>query len=399
MVYSFFERVALAPADAIFQLTIAFMEDPRPHKVNLSVGLYRDEKLETPVLKTVKAAEKYLLSHEMTKEYLPISGDPVYIEESGRLIFGNELWKEHHGKICGMQTPGGTGALRVGGDFVRKEAADTIAIPEPTWPNHPGVFKQCGFKIHPYSYYDLKKEQLDSDAIFEMLKKIPEKSAVLFHACCHNPTGADLIKEEWEKAAEIVKKRELLPFFDFAYQGFGKGIDKDAFAIRLFVKKSIECVVASSYSKNFGLYSERVGSVFVVTSSEDAAKNVLSKIKIFARTSYSNPPKHGAAVVAHILSNAELKQEWAKEVDAMRHRLEALRKEFVAALQTGQKKRDFSYLLKRVGMFCYLGLDKEKVSRLRDEYGIYMAEGGRMNLAGLSRGNFNYVIQSMIKVL
>jgi aspartate/tyrosine/aromatic aminotransferase len=381
MGYSFFERVALAPADAIFQLTIAFMEDPRPHKVNLSVGLYRDEKLETPVLKTVKAAEKYLLSHEMTKEYLPISGDAVYIEESGRLIFGDALWKERHGKICGMQTPGGTGALRVGGDFIRKEAADTIAIPEPTWPNHPGVFKQCGFKIHPYSYYDLKKEHLDSAAIFEMLKKIPEKSAVLFHACCHNPTGADLSKEEWEKAAEIIKERELLPFFDFAYQGFGKGIDEDA------------------YSKNFGLYSERVGSVFVVTHSEDAAKNALSKIKIFARTSYSNPPKHGAAVVAHILSNAELRQEWIKEVDAMRHRLEALRKEFVAALQAGQKKRDFSYLLKRVGMFCYLGLDKEKVSQLRDEYGIYMAEGGRMNLAGLSRGNFNCVIESMIKKL
>jgi aspartate aminotransferase len=395
MGYSFFERVAEAPTDAIFHLATAFMTDPRPHKVNLSVGIYRDENLQTPVLKTVKSAEKYLLAQETTKEYLPISGDPLFIEETGRLIFGDT----YHERICGMQVPGGTGGLRVGADFVKQEVSDIIAIPDPTWPNHPGIFKQSGFKIHPFSYYDLKKQQLDTHSIFEMLKTVPAQSTVLFHACCHNPTGADLSMDEWEKVAGIMKERELLPFFDFAYQGFGEGIEEDARVIRLFVKKSLECVVASSYSKNFGLYSERVGALFVAVQSESAAKHVLSKLKIIARTSYSNPPKHGAAIVGHILSNAELKKEWTKEVDGMRHRLELLRKKFVEALQAGQKKRDFSYLLNRVGMFCFLGLEKEKVVKLREEYGIYMADGGRMNLAGLSQQNFNYVIQSMIAVL
>lgn len=393
MGYSFFERVAEAPADAIFHLQAAFMADSRQNKVNLSVGVYRDEKLQTPVLKTVKSAEKYLLISEMTKEYLPISGDPLYIQECGRLIFGNEYQEQ----MCGMQVPGGTGGLRVGADFVKQEVCDTIAIPDPTWPNHHGIFKQSGFKIHSFSYY--KDHRIDTRSIFEMLEKVPEKSAVLFHACCHNPTGADLSQDEWEKVAVVMKKRQLLPFFDFAYQGFGEGIEEDALVIRLFVKQSIECVVVSSYSKNFGLYSERVGALFVVTQSETSAKHVLSKLKIFARTSYSNPPRHGAAIVGHILSNGDLKKEWMREVDEMRHRLDSLRKEFVRALDAGQKKRDFSYLLNRVGMFCYLGLEKEKVARLRDEYGIYMADGGRMNLAGLSQQNFEHVIDSMIKVL
>jgi aspartate aminotransferase len=393
MGYSFFEQVDQAPADAIFHLTTAFMADSRPNKVNLSVGIYRDDQLQTPILKTVKAAEKYLLAHEMSKEYLPISGDPLFVEECGRLIFGDIYDK----RICGMQVPGGTGGLRIGADFVRQEVSHTIAIPDPTWPNHHGIFKQSGLKIHSFSYY--KDHQLDTHSIFEMLEKVPEKSTVLFHACCHNPTGADLTTDAWAEVAEVMQKRRLLPFFDFAYQGFARGVEEDAMVIRSFVKKSMECVVVSSFSKNFGLYSERVGSIFVAAQSERAALHVLSNLKIFARTSYSNPPKHGSAIVAHILSNGDLKKEWMGEVDAMRHRLDALRKEFVRALQAGQKKRDFSYLLNRVGMFCYLDLEEEKVARLREEYGIYMADGGRMNLAGLSRQNFEYVIDSMIKIL
>lgn len=397
MSYSFFEQIAEAPADAIFKLMAAFNADPRKNKINLSVGVYRDEEGETPILKTVKEAEEYLLSHERSKEYLPISGDPLFIEESGRLIFGEELWGTK--RICGLQTPGGTGALRVGGDFIRSEIGDTIAIPEPTWPNHLGIFKSCGFKIHSFPYYDVSKHKVDVHAIFEMLRKVPPKTTVLLHACCHNPTGADLEISDWNKMALIMKEHDLLPFFDFAYQGFGKGIEEDAKAVRSFVDHGLECVVASSNSKNFGLYSERVGSVFVVTGNHLVAKRVESKLKIFARTSYSNPPKHGAALVNHILSNKNLKSAWVKEVTEMRDRLAMLRKKFVEALQAGQNKRDFLYLLDRVGMFCYLGLEKEKVERLREEYGIYMADGGRMNLAGLSQHNFNYVIQSMIAVL
>lgn len=395
MAHSFFDKVSEAPADAIFKLTGAFIADPRPTKVNLSVGVYRDDQLNTPILKSVKTAEKYLLSHETTKEYLPISGDAQYIEHSGRLIFGDQ-YGDH---ICGMQVPGGTGGLRIGADFTKQEVSDMIAIPDPTWPNHPGVFKQSGYKVASFPYYDLKKHRLNIDGIFEMLQKAPLRSVVLFHACCHNPTGADLSQDEWDKVAQVMQDRELLPFFDFAYQGFGGGIEADAQPIRSFAKKSIECVVVSSNSKNFGLYSERVGGIFVVTKNKTTAVNVLSKLKIFARTSYSNPPRHGAAVISHILSQNELKQEWMREVDEMRHRLSNLRKEFVKALQAGQTKRDFSYLEHRLGMFCFLGLESEKVKRLREEYGIYMADGGRINLAGLSQQNFDYVIRSMIAIL
>mgnify|MGYP001615369158 CR=1 FL=1 len=382
MGYSFFETIDLAPADPIFKLTTEFEEDRRPNKVNLSVGLYRDEQLQTPVLKTVKQAEKYLLDTEKSKEYLPISGDPVFVEETKRLIFGDV------NRVCGIQTPGGTGALRVAGDFIRDEISSIIALPDPTWPNHPGVFKKCGFKIDTYGYYDVKKHQLNIDAIFKMLRTVPEKSVVLFHACCHNPTGADLSRDEWNQVATVVKERKLLPLFDFAYQGFGDGIEEDAYPIRSFVKQSIECVVTASYSKNFGLYSERVGALFITTNTEQSAKHVLSKLKVYARTLYSNPPKHGAAIVAHILSDPALRKEWEKEVDEMRHRIDSLRDKFVHALQK-------SYLKNRKGMFCYLGLETEKVKRLKEQFGIYMAEGGRMNLAGLSRQNFDYVITSL----
>ncbi|MBP7075133.1 MAG: aspartate/tyrosine/aromatic aminotransferase [Rhabdochlamydiaceae bacterium] len=392
---SFFEHVTEAPADAIFKLTGAFMEDPRSHKVNLSVGVYRDEHLLTPILKSVKSAEKYLLDNETTKDYLPISGDAQFIKETGRLIFGDA----YDARICGMQVPGGTGGLRIGADFVKQEVSDTIGLPDPTWPNHPGIFKQSGYKIHAFPYYNIKNNRLDMEGLFEALQKAQPGSVILFHACCHNPTGADLNADEWSRVAKIMKQKKLLPFFDFAYQGFGKGLEEDALAIRIFVKELLECVVVSSYSKNFGLYSERVGALFVVTQNEKSAQHVLSKLKTFARTFYSNPPRHGAAIVSHILSNRELKKEWMKEVDVMRHRIDHLRKEFVLALQAGQKKRDFSYLQHRFGMFCFLGLEQEKVQRLREEYGIYMADGGRINLAGLSQQNFNYVIQSMIAVV
>jgi aspartate aminotransferase len=392
---SFFDSVTEAPADAIFKLNTAFMEDPRPHKVNLSVGVYRDEHLMTPILKSVKSAEKYLLDHETTKEYLPISGDGQFIQETGRLIFGDA----YDARICGMQVPGGTGGLRIGADFIKQEVSNTIGLPDPTWPNHLGVFKQSGFNIHSFPYYNLKKHRLDTESLFETLQKAPARSVILFHVCCHNPTGADLSADQWSLVAQIMKQRKLLPFFDFAYQGFGKGLEEDALAIRTFIKESLECVVVSSYSKNFGLYSERVGALFIVTENEKYAERVLSKLKTFARTSYSNPPRHGALIVSHILSNKELKKEWMKEVDMMRHRIDFLRKEFGSALQSGQKKIDFSYLQDRFGMFCFLGLEQDRVQKLKEEYGIYMADGGRMNLAGLSQQNFNYVTQSIIAVL
>ena len=380
---SLFNQVPEASTDPIFQLAVAFAEDPRPHKVNLSVGLYRDEKLQTPILKAVKTAEKYLLAHETTKEYLPISGDPLYIEKSGRLILGDKLWDQHHSRICGIQTPGGTGALRIAAEFMRQFVSDHIAIPDPTWPNHLGIFNRCGYQIHAYPYYDLATHHSAIQAILDTLKKIPARSIVLFHACCHNPTGADLTEKEWDDVFHVVQKRKLLPLFDLAYQGLAKGIEQDPYVIRKLLERSMDGVVAFSYSKNFGLYSERVGGLFAITPSAAIAEHVLSQLKIFARTNYSNPPKHGAAIVTHILSTPELKKEWIQEVDKMRDRLNHLRKEFVASLQKGPSPIDFSHLLDQVGMFCFLGLSKDKVERLREEYGIYMTSDGRMNLAGL----------------
>lgn len=399
MEHSFFDSIAQAPADMILQLTAAFMEDPRPNKVNLSVGLYRDETLHTPILKTVKAAEKYLLSQQITKEYLPIDGDHVYLEEIGRLIFGQSVWEQHRHRICGIQTPGGTAGLRIGGEFLQQAVRDEIAVPDPTWPNHLGIFKQCHYKVSLYPYYDLKQHRLNIEAMLEALKKTPPRSIVLFHACCHNPTGADLSEAEWNQVVNIIQEREILPFFDFAYQGLGKGLEEDAYAIRLFAQRSLEFAVASSYSKNFGLYSERVAALFVVSQNEETSRRILSQLKFFARTTYSNPPQHGAAIVTHILSNPELKHEWTCEVDMMRHRIENLRKQFVQGLQTQQNSQDFSYLLNRIGMFCFLGLEKEKVSKLREEYGIYMTADGRINLAGLSQRNLNYVIEAILALL
>lgn len=396
---SFFDRVSCAPADAIFQQQQAFKNDPRPHKVNLSIGLYQDEMLQTPILKTVKNAEKVLISQETTKEYLPISGDPLYLEESGQLIFGQMLWRERRENICGVQTPGGTGGLRIGAEFLRQEISKTIAIPDPTWPNHTGIFKQCGYQVHSYSYYDTRSGLLKIESILETLKKAPCRSIVLLHACCHNPTGADPSEKEWNAISELLREKELLPFFDFAYQGLGKGLEEDAQVIRSFVKRSIECVIAFSHSKNFGLYSERVGGVFVTAKNRSAAENVLSQLKVCARVCYSNPPRHGAAIVAQILSNLELREGWIKEVDAMRERIDRLRKEFVSALQNQQKVKDFSSLFSRVGMFCFLGLSDAQVSALREEDGIYMSSGGRINLAGLCDSNLERVTDAIRKIL
>lgn len=376
---SFFESMVVAPADPIFSLQAAFEEDERKGKVNLSIGVYRDESLNTPVLECVKQAEAYGVKHEKTKEYLPIGGEKRFVEECGKLVFGKE-------GVCGVQTPGGTGALYVGGKFLREHVGSRVYIPTPTWPNHAGVFTECGFEVKTYNYY--KDREVDEAAIVEMLREAPAGSVVLFHACCHNPTGADI--EGWDELGDIVKERRLMPFFDFAYQGFGKGIEEDAHAVRLFAQRDIECLVASSYSKNFGLYGERVGALFVVTKH---VKPVLSQLKIHARRTYSNPPKHGASIVSHILSDAGLKEEWRREVDGMRSRIEEMRNEFVRGI------KGYEYLLNRYGMFCYLGLEEKKVTRLKEEYGIYMAEGGRINLAGLSRKNIQYVTESLNKIL
>ncbi|MES2345270.1 MAG: amino acid aminotransferase [Chlamydiota bacterium] len=393
----FFEKVEEAPVDAIFGLGTAFYADPRTTKVNLSVGIYKSADLKTPILKSVKDAEQLLITEEETKDYLPIEGHKEYLQRTGALVFGEEFWNKHKGRIAAVQSIGGTGALRLGGDFLRKETSDTAYISDPTWPNHKGVFLKCGFKVESYPYYDKVGEKVDFERLIGFLEKLSPKSIVILHACCHNPTGADLTLEQWKMISDLFFAKKLFPFFDFAYQGFDLGFEEDARAVRLFANEGHEMLIASSYSKNFTLYSERVGALFVLTDSEKTTKNVLSQLKILVRTNYSNPPRHGAAIVSMILGRPELKKEWEAEIAHFRARIAEMRNVFVRALTA--KNPRFQFLEDRRGLFSFCGLEKAQVERLVKEFGIYMTLDGRINIAGLTPGNMDYVINAIVTVL
>ncbi|HUD01206.1 MAG TPA: amino acid aminotransferase [Rhabdochlamydiaceae bacterium] len=395
----FFHHVAPAVLDPIFGLTALFDADKRPDKVNLGAGQYRNDQLITPVLESVKLAETFLLREEQSKEYLPIAGDSSFLNRVGALVFGEFFWAGEGKRVCGIQTVGGTGALRIGGDFLKEEVGERIAISDPTWTNHRGVFSSCGLVVEAYPYYDIRTNTREFNRMVQYLKSLPPGSIVILQPCCHNPTGADLSLDEWKQLLKLFKENGLLPFFDFAYQGFGSSIEEDAKIIRLFASEGMEMLVACSQSKNFGLYSERVGALFVVTESEKTAEAVLSKLKAIVRTNYSNPPRHGAAIVAHILSTPVLKKMWEQEVKMMQGRIEKLRVAFVEALASRSLKRNYLFLADRVGMFCFSGLKKEEVERLRKEFAIYMPPDGRINIAGLSDENLLFVVDAMIEVL
>ncbi len=394
----FFHHVTPAVQDAIFGLTVVFDADQRPDKINLGVGQYRNDELMTPVLESVKLAETFLLREEESKEYLPIAGDPVFLNRVGALVFGEFFWAAEGKRVSGVQGLGGTGALRIGGDFLKAEVGERIAISDPTWPNHRGVFASCGMKVETYPYYDIRTNTQTFDRMFQYLKNLTPGSIVVLHACCHNPTGVDLSLDQWKQLLKLFKENGLLPFFDFAYQGFGSSIEEDAKIVRLFAADGMEMLVACSQSKNFGLYSERVGALYVVTESEKTAQAVLSKLKTIVRTNYSNPPRHGAAIVAHILSTPVLKKMWEQEVNIMNARIEKLRHDFVEALVSRSRKRNYMFLSDRVGMFCFTGLNPEEVERLREEFAIYMPLDGRINIAGLSNENLSTVVGAMIEV-
>jgi aspartate/tyrosine/aromatic aminotransferase len=394
----FFHHVGAALQDSIFGLAAAFDADQRSHKINLSVGQYRDERLVTPVLESVKLAETFLLREEQTKEYLPIAGDSFFLNKIGALVFGDFFWAAEGRRICAIQALGGTGALRLGGEFLKQEVGERVAISDPTWPNHRGVFTQCGMLVEAYPYYDVRRNVQEFDRMHQYLKNLTPGSIVVLQPCCHNPTGADLSLDHWKLLLKLFKENSLLPFFDFAYQGFGRSIEEDPQVIRLFASEGMEMLVACSQSKNFGLYSERVGALFVVAESQKTAETVLTKLKTIARTNYSNPPRHGAAVVSHILSTPVLKQLWQKEVQGMNKRIEKLRMRFVEELVSHSRKKDYRYLAQRVGMFCFTGLQKEEVERLQRDFAIYMPLDGRINIAGLSDQNLSSVVDALIEV-
>lgn len=395
---SFFENVRFAPSDPILGLTAAFQNDPRQNKVNLGVGLYKTEDLKTPVLASVKAAEAALMDLEKTKEYLPIEGHPQFLDQMGALVFGEEKWAREKDRITSVQTVGGTSALKIGGIFLKEEAPSPVWISTPTWPNHRGVFSSCALPVESYNYYDIKSHQLDFARMAACFEKLPEKTIVVMHASCHNPTGCDPSTEEWKTLCDLFKVKKLIPFFDFAYQGFGRNLDDDAEAIRYFLKNDVEMFIAVSNAKNFALYGERVGCLFIVSHSPKIAEHILSRVKQIVRTTYSNPPLHGARIVAHILSNPSLRQKWEKELQEMRERIYRTRMQLFERLVANGKGAMFSQIMSGRGMFGFTGLSVKQVERMIGEYAIYMTGDGRINVCGLNQSNMDYFVDALVMV-
>jgi len=395
----FFEEVPLAPPDPILGLTIAFQEDPRSSKVNLGAGIYKDENLKTPVMKVVKHVEANLVETEQSKEYLPIDGDKAYVSQIGQLVFGSDFWKSESERICGFQAPGGTGALRVGGAFLKKETEGPLYIPNPSWPNHKGVFTAIGYNVGIYPYYNFDNHCLEFEKMLSFFETLPFRSIILFHASCHNPTGEDLSLSQWETISEVCIKKQFFPFFDCAYQGFGRGIDEDVAPIRLFAGKQIEMAVAVSQSKNFSLYGERVGGLYVLSLNKTVADNVRSSVKQVIRTHYSNPPMHGAKIVGQVLQDEALRKKWLEELEMMRQRINQTRKDLMESLEKRVKGKNLSYMKTGNGMFCFTGLNKSQVETMIRDFGIYMTTDGRINICGLNGGNIEYVAEAISTVM
>ncbi|EFE94268.1 aminotransferase, class I/II [Serratia odorifera DSM 4582] len=395
-----FEKITAAPADPILGLTDIFRADARPNKINLGIGVYKDETGKTPVLTSVKKAEQYLLENETTKNYLGIEGIPAFATCTQELLFGKDSAIISDKRARTAQTPGGTGGLRVAGDFIANQtSAKRVWISNPSWPNHKNVFSAAGLEVLEYDYYDADNHALNFDGLINSLKQAQAGDVVVFHGCCHNPTGIDPTPEQWSQLAELSAQSGWLPLFDFAYQGFANGLEEDAQGLRIFAAKHQELIVASSYSKNFGLYNERVGACTVVAADADTADRAFSQVKAAIRANYSNPPSHGAAVVATILSNEALRAIWEQELTDMRQRIHRMRQLFVNTLQEKGAEQDFSFIINQNGMFSFSGLTKEQVLRLRDEFGVYAVNSGRVNVAGMTPDNMAPLCEAIVAVL
>jgi len=385
-----FEHITAAPPDPILGLSEAFRNDPNPDKINLTVGVYQDATGTSPVLECVREAENRLAAANSSKSYLPINGHPDYIGHTQKLVFGEGNGMIQTGCIASAHTPGGTGGLRLAGDFVRQCLGKrTIWVSNPTWANHQGIFSRADLDIAVYPYYNPDSHDLNVEGMITVLEGIPENDVVLFHACCHNPTGVDPSEEIWETIAKVCKERRLLPIIDFAYQGFATGWIDDAVAIRAFSKYGMEFLVCSSFSKNFGLYQDRVGALHVVAKNPEESKRILSQLKVLVRTNYSNPPAHGSAIVSTVLSDRDLTQQWEVELKAMRIRINSVREQFVDGLSKAGVPGDFSFIKKQKGMFSFSGLTPENVQYLRDQYSIYIVKSGRINVAGINDRNMD----------
>ncbi len=397
---SVFANVKLLPSDPILGLTDAYLEDTRSPKVNLGVGVYYDAQGKMQLLESVAKAEEALLKARRARSYIPIDGMAAYDAETQKLLFGAESGLVAAGRIVTAQTLGGTGALRVGADFLKTVLPRAkVAISRPSWPNHQVLFEAAGFEIVDYPYYDDASNGLDFPAMMDSLHRLEAGSVVLLHACCHNPTGADLSLAQWDELAVLLRERGLLPFVDLAYQGFDKGIAEDAAGIAALLAAGVpNLLIANSYSKSFSLYGERVGALSVLCADAQEAQRVRSQVKQTIRATYSNPPTHGAALVASVLGSAELRALWESEVGEMRTRIRAMREGLVARLRH-RGLPEFGFILSQAGMFSYSGLSQAQVLRLREEFAIYAVDSGRICVAALNEGNLDYVAAAIAAVV
>lgn len=394
-----FENITAAPADPILGLADLFRADQRLTKINLGIGVYKDETGKTPVLTSVKKAEQYLLENETTKNYLSIDGLPEFDLCTQELLFGKGSPIVETQRAKTAQTPGGTGALRVAADFLAKNtSAKRVWVSNPSWPNHKSVFGAAGLEVCDYNYYDAENHSLDFDGMVASLQQAQAGDVVLFHGCCHNPTGIDPTLDQWQQLAAMSKEKGWLPLFDFAYQGFARGLEEDAEGLRAFAALHQELIVASSFSKNFGLYNERVGACTLIAADQETAERAFSQMKFCIRANYSNPPAHGACVVATILNNDALRDLWEQELTGMRERIQRMRLLFVNTLQEKGASRDFSFITRQNGMFSFSGLNKDQVMRLREEFGIYAVASGRINVAGMTPDNMSALCEAIVTV-
>ncbi|UVE19048.1 aspartate/tyrosine/aromatic aminotransferase [Pseudomonas sp. LS44] len=397
---SLFSAVEMAPRDPILGLNEAFNADTRTTKVNLGVGVYYNEEGRIPLLRAVAEAEKARLAAHAPRGYLPIEGITAYDQAVQKLLFGAESALIREGRVITAQALGGTGALKVGADFLKRLLPDAVvAISDPSWENHRALFESAGFPVQNYRYYDAATHGVNRAGLLEDIKALPARSIVVLHACCHNPTGVDLQLDDWKAILEVLREREHVPFLDIAYQGFGDGIEQDAEAVRLFADSGLSFFVSSSFSKSFSLYGERVGALSIVTGSKAETNNVLSQVKRVIRTNYSNPPTHGATVVASVLNSPELRAMWEAELGEMRDRIRSMRLAMVEQLAAQGTKRDFSFVARQRGMFSYSGLTPAQVEQLKNEFGIYAVSTGRICVAALNTNNLSAVTNAIIQVL
>ncbi|SQI39837.1 Aspartate aminotransferase [Leminorella richardii] len=395
-----FENVKAAPADPILGLGELYNAETRPNKINLGIGVYKDETGHTPVLNCVKKAEQLLLETEKTKNYFPIVGQPLFASCTQELLFGANSPIIADKRARTAQAPGGTGALRIAADFLANNTSTKrVWISSPTWPNHKSIFQAAGLETPEYQYYNAQEHALDFDGLLASLNGAQAGDVVLFHGCCHNPTGIDPTPEQWQQLANLSAERGWLPLFDFAYQGFANGLEEDAQGLRIFAANHAELIVASSYSKNFGLYNERVGAFTLVAADSETADRAFSQVKSTIRANYSNPPAHGASIVATVLSTPELRDAWHQELTDMRQRIHRMRQLFVNTLQEKGAEQDFSFIIRQNGMFSFSGLSQEQVLRLRNEYAIYAVNSGRINVAGMTLDNMAPLCEAIVSVL